>query len=76
MKQEQLFNEWNSSCDKLKILSSFIQNDFTKMLSDNYTNKEDIKKTVMEFNNLYIKRISEISELKTKIEFQLHKYID
>lgn len=74
MKQEQLFNEWESACNKLKMIKSFVQNDFDRMLQDGYVTKEDIKKSIPEFNELYLKAITEISELKTETEKLLNKY--
>lgn len=74
MNQEQLFNEWGLVCNKLKSLKSFVQNDFERMLQDSYITKEDIKKSISEFNELYLKIIIEISELKTEIEKLLNKY--
>lgn len=76
MNQEQLFNEWDSSCNRLKMLKSFIQNDFDSMLQDGYVTKEGIKKSIPMFNELYLKAINEIYELKTETEKLLNKYTE
>ena len=76
MNQKQLFAEWNLACDRLRLLSSFVQNDFDSMLQNRYVTKEDIKKSIQEFNELYSKTITQIFELKTEIEKVLNKYAD
>ena len=74
MNQKQLFNEWESACNNLEMLKSYVQNDFDRMLQDGYVTKEDIKKSIPEFNELYLEAITKISELKTETEKLLNKY--
>ena len=73
---KQLFTEWNLACGRLRLLSSFVQNDFDRMLQDGYVTKEDIKKSIPEFNELYSKAITQIFELKTEIEKVLNEYAE
>ena len=76
MTQEQLFNEWQEKCNSLKSLKSFVQNDFNRMLEDKYVTKNEIKESVLEFNELYLKITNEISVLKIEIEKLLNKYAE
>ena len=65
--QEQLFLDWNDKCNKLKDLSSFIQNDFDRLLADGYTTREEIIKQRSEFFKQYVDLVSNIDELRTKM---------
>lgn len=72
--QEQLFEEWYSVCNKLKMLKGFIQNDFDKMLSYNHITKEQIRCSIREFNDLYDITTKHMGELKTEIENLMLNY--
>jgi hypothetical protein len=76
LSQEQIFIQWESTCNKLKSLKSFVQNDFNRMLHDGYVTKENIKESILEFNELYSNALNEISGLKTEIEKLLNKYAE
>jgi hypothetical protein len=66
-KQEELFNEWNQKCSNLKVLKSFIQNDFNKMLSDGFITKKELLNAQKDFNKLFTNNMIEFNKLVTNI---------
>lgn len=67
MTQEQLFNEWCFILEKISGLKSFIQNNFDRMIEDEYIKKDEIKHSIPEFEDLFHRNILELTELKNKI---------
>lgn len=69
MTQEELFNDWNNKCDRLKNLSAFFQNDIERLYKDGYITSDDLITNLKEFQQLYSKCIDDIEYLSDAITF-------
>jgi hypothetical protein len=67
MTQEQLFNEWSITAKRILELRSYIQKDFDRMLADDYIQKDQIKQTIPEFEDIFHRNIVELTKLKDEI---------
>ena len=67
MKQQKLFEDWQFISQKILDLKSFIQNDFDRMITDKYIEKEEIKHSIPEFEDLFERNISQLRKLKEDI---------
>jgi RNAse (barnase) inhibitor barstar len=76
MKQEQqdLFLDWNNKCNELRDLSSFIQNDFDRLLADGHTTPEEIIELRSEFFKQYVCLLTDIEVLYKKIYDLMSEY--
>ena len=63
MKQEALFNLHKHISEELKDLGGYIQNDFNRMLEDEYTTLEDIQKASEGYNKQFCYIASQLQEL-------------
>jgi len=65
--QKELFKDWKFTSWKISGLKEFFQNDFDRLLADGYTEKEEIRENIIEFEDLFNKNISELTALKDKV---------
>lgn len=73
--QEQLFQEVQSLSAEILGLGAFIQNDFSAMLKDGTTTKEDISKGRHDFNDRADEAAVKLLDLCEDIENCLLSYI-
>ena len=71
--QEELFENWNFICSKMRDLSCFIQNDFVRMKSDNYIINKDISNYIINFESGFNKTLLELTKVKADIILFLNK---
>ncbi len=62
-----LFDEWLKACRKMKGLSAFVQNDLDGLLKDGYITIEEIRKSIVEFEEFYCQNKKEQEEIFDKI---------
>jgi DUF1009 family protein len=74
--QEQLFNDWDYQCFKLKEIGNIIQNDITRLLADGYVSKKGIESNLDMFNQKYEYRIKFLEELHGDINTLVKKILE
>lgn len=62
--QEKLFSEIEAMQYRVRMLASYVQNDFENMLEEGITDKEAIAKGIVEMDEQYDKFIADLNKLR------------
>lgn len=62
--QETLFEEWKETCERLKNLSCYFQNDFDRIIEDEYVTVSDIYDGLNQFSVSYEDLMKRLKDLK------------
>ena len=73
--RELLYNEIVSASFAVRDLVGFVQNDFCRMLKDNFT-KDDIKTSIEDADQLYNKVIDDLRQLQEETKQLMQYYVD
>lgn len=65
--QQELWNEWDKGCERLKHLNGIIQNDLDRYIEDKYCTLDDITKHLLNFIGKYDTEIKNLNNLKFEI---------
>ncbi len=75
MEQEELFNEIKNLKHRTSILSSYIQNDFNRLLNDGLIDKEQIKNSINDMQEDYDNLINYLILLKKQSTELMEKFL-
>ena len=72
--QEELFKSIKNMKFRMQSLASFVQNDFSLMLEDGTTNKDEIKQAIKDMDEGFDNTITELNNLREKSRVIMKHY--
>lgn len=64
--QFQIFNDIKTTAIRVDSLSGFVQNDFSRLLADGHTTKDEIESSIPEINDSFSKIINNLKSLQER----------